>query len=40
MTSADMEMEQQRRQWEEDEWSELEQRKREEARKDDKIEVG
>ncbi|KAK9916134.1 hypothetical protein WJX75_009035 [Coccomyxa subellipsoidea] len=39
MTSADMEMEQQRRQWEDDEWNELELRKQQEARKDDKIEA-
>lgn len=39
MTSADMEMEQQRRQWEDDEWNELELRKQQEARRDDKIEV-
>lgn len=39
MTSADMELEQQRRQWEEDEWKDLELRKEEEARRDEKIEV-
>ncbi|BDA44133.1 probable coiled-coil domain-containing protein 174 at N-terminal half [Coccomyxa sp. Obi] len=39
MTSADMELEQQRRQWEEDEWKDLELRKQEEARRDEKIEA-
>lgn len=39
MTSADMEMEQQRRQWEDDEWNELELRKQQEAGRDDKIEA-
>ncbi len=38
MTSADMELEQQRRQWE-DEWKDIELRKQEEARRDEKIEV-
>jgi len=40
MTSNDMQMEQQRRQWEEDEWNDIERRKQEEARRDEKIEVG
>ncbi|EIE19668.1 hypothetical protein COCSUDRAFT_58411 [Coccomyxa subellipsoidea C-169] len=36
MTSADLEMEQHKRKREEDEWDELEQTKRQEARRDDK----
>lgn len=39
MMSNDMQMEQQRRQWEEDEWNDIERRKQEEARRDEKIEV-
>lgn len=39
MTSKDMEMEQQRRRWEDDEWQEMERRRQEEALKDERIQV-